>query len=88
MVEQRPLLLLFALVAQVEFFDLGAGPGGFAQKGEAAFDTGIVLKAADGDAPAEFVPTEFLGEFGHDGFQRDTVEGVIGAGAWVRARSR
>lgn len=86
-VEQRryingePLLGGFvALVAEVEFLDLGAGPRGFAQEGETTFNTGIVLKAADGNAPAEFVPAEFLGEFGHDGFQREAVEGVVGAG--------
>lgn len=63
-------------VADVELFDLGAGPGGLAQEDQARFDAGIVGEAADGDQPAELLPAVVLHQGGDDVLKRLAVQRV------------
>jgi hypothetical protein len=63
-------------VADVELFDLGAGPGGFAQEDEARFYAGVVGEAADRDHPAELFPAVVLGQGGDDVLERLAVQRV------------
>ena len=61
-------------------FHFFAGPGGFAQKGEAGLHGGIELKTTNGDASAHFAPAVFLNELVEDVFQRDAVQRIAGMG--------
>lgn len=77
----RPLLVpelqsMLPQHVQIQLLDLRSGPGSLPQKLEAAAHAGVVLKAADVDAPPQFVPAVILGQAGHDLLQRDAVEGV------------
>ena len=65
-------------VADVELFDLGSGPGGFAQEDQARFYAGIVGEAADRDQAAELLPAVVLHQGGDDVLKRFAVQRVAG----------
>ena len=65
-------------MADVELFDLRAGPGGFAQEDEARFHAGVVGKAADRDQAAELLPAIVLDQGCDDVLKRLAVQRVAG----------
>ena len=54
------------------------GPWGFAQKGQAGFDRGIVGKTVDPDEVSQLGPTVKIDQFSQDHLQGFTVERVVG----------
>lgn len=69
-----------ALVSHEPCFDLGAGPGGFAEEGEAGLEARLEEKTADGNAPGHCLPAVAVHQAFHDGFQGDAMQWVIGMG--------
>jgi hypothetical protein len=58
---------------QVQFLYFLSCPGSSAQEFQARFDAGILSKAFDGDAPAQFLPAMFFYKSGEDHFEGDAV---------------
>ena len=69
---------LFRERIQVKLLDLCPRPGGAPQKLQTGFDTGILVKAFDGDAPSQFSPAILLDKLGEDHFKRNSVQGIVG----------
>lgn len=68
---------LVAFQTDKQLFDFFPCPGCFAQKSQAGFDAGILLKAANIDFPSQGFPSIVLDQLRQDGFQGQAVQGVF-----------
>ena len=65
--------------AQVELFDLLAGPRSLAQKLQARGDARLIGEATDLDSATHLVPTQMLDQVVEHHFKGDAVKRVLGA---------
>lgn len=79
-----PPLLCLSYVRErieVELFHFRPRPGSLAQELEAGFDAGVKVEAVHADALSQTFPAIVGVELGDDRFERDPVEGILGAGS-------
>lgn len=68
---------MFSLQVDIQILHFGSGPRCLAQKGEAGFNTRIVVKAIDANLPGQVFPTVLFHQPGHDLLQGNSVQRVF-----------
>ena len=69
--------MLLSYGSQIQFFHLFSCPGRPAQKLQTGLDAGIIRKALNGNAPAQFFPAVMLHKAGQDHFKRYAMQGIV-----------
>ena len=69
--------MLLSYGSQIQFFHLFSCPGRPAQKLQTGLDAGVIRKALNGNAPAQFIPAIMLHKADQDHFKRYTMQGIV-----------